>query len=285
MKTLLIGNTSCHAVKRLQEEFQKKKLVFHVLQPRDCVFSIQNEKVHFTSKKGEDLLIYDVYIFRGIGLRVKELSVIASYLHEHKKLIFEEVLATHTGYIDKFSPAMVDNGVPVVDYTLLFSKNEEAHIEYPIIAKSLEGSMGTKVRLLCNDEEYDTFIKNFGFPLLLQRYLPVAFDFRVLVVDGKVLGSMKRYNDGYDFLTIRAGGSREHVELPETALEIARKATEASGLSVAGVDLLEYEGTFYRLEVNMSPQFRVFEKITGVNVACAICEMIEKRYKKHVALQ
>jgi len=282
MKTLLIGNTSCHAAKRLHEEFRKKRLVFDVLQPKDCVFSVVNEKVFFTSKKGKNLLEYDVYIFRGIGKRVKELSVIASYLHDHKKLVLEEVLATHTGYIDKFSPAMVDHGAPVVDYKLFFSKNEEETVEYPIIAKSLDGSMGTKVRLLCNEKEYDTFISDFGFPLLLQKYLPVAFDFRVIIVDGKILGGMKRYNDGNDFLTIRAGGEREEVTLPKEALDVALNATKASGLSVAGVDLLEYGGIFYRLEVNMSPQFRVFEKTTGVNVALAICEMVERKYTKNL---
>lgn len=286
MKTLLIGNTVCHAAIRLQEEFQKKNLQFDTVSPADIIFSVLDDVTSITTNEGKDLHDYDVYIFRGLGSRAREMAVIANYLSKHKKCIIEDVFANRAAYFDKFSPTMVDDGIPVIDYKLIFSgkHNFLENTEYPVIAKSLEGSKGLRVRLVHNRDELDEFVAKFDFPILLQKYIPITFDYRVMVVDGTVLGVMKRYNEGEDFLTVRAGGERESVELPESALNIAIHSANIAGLSIAGVDLLEHEGKYYRIEVNMSPQFRVFEEVTHVNVAGAICEMIQKKFNLQQAI-
>lgn len=282
MKTLLIGNTKCHATQRLREEFNLRGLVFESVTPSDMIFSVQNGVTTLTTKQGKDLLAYDVYFFRGLGVIARELSVIANYVSKQQKVIIEDVFAHKAPYFDKFSPTMVDDCIPVIDYKLIFSLPQDIQTvcEYPIIAKNLDGSMGLKVRLLHNATELQTFTKEFGFPLLLQKYIPIRYDYRVMVVDGKPLGAMKRYNSGNDFLTVRAGGARECVELPQEALDVAVHSTRVAGLSVAGVDLLEHDGIFYRIEVNMSPQFRVFEKTTNINVAGAICEMAQRKFEE-----
>jgi RimK family alpha-L-glutamate ligase len=285
MRTLLIGNTKCHATRRLHEEFTLRGFSFDSVTPNDIVFSVQNGVTTMLTKEGKDLLAYDVYFFRGLGTIARELSVIANYLSKQNKVIIEDVFAHKAPYFDKFSPTMVDDGIPVIDYQLIFSLPEDSvnHYTFPIIAKNLDGSMGLKVRLLHNTTELHAFVEKFGFPLLLQKYIPIQFDYRVMVVDGKVLGAMKRYNSRDDFLTVRAGGVRESVELPQEALDVALRSTAVAGLSVAGVDLLEHKGIFYRIEVNMSPQFRVFEKTTHINVAGAICDMAERRYHEAVS--
>ena len=280
MKTLLVGNTKCHAATRLQEEFLKRGLQFDMVSPTDVIFSVTNNQTSVTANDGRDILGYDVSLFRGLGKLAGEMAVIANYLRKHNKVIVEDVFATRATYFDKFSPTMVDDGILVPDYQLIFSSHRNVlnAVEYPIIAKSLEGSMGIKVRLLHNRLELDDFVQTFNFPILLQKYIPIQFDYRVIVVDGVPLGVMKRYNEGEDFLTVRAGGRREFVELPQQALDLAVHATEVAGLSIAGVDLLEHEDTYYRIEVNMSPQFRTFERVTQINVAGAICDMLQRKY-------
>ena len=279
-----MGNTKCHAATRLQEEFLKRDLQLDMVSPTDVVFSVTDNQTSITANDGRDILAYDVYFFRGLGDLAREMAVIANYLRQHDKVIVEDVFATHTTYFDKFSPTIVDEGIPVLDYRLIFSSHRNVlnAVEYPIIAKSLEGSKGIKVRLLHNRGELDNFIQEFDFPVVLQKYIPIRFDFRVIVIDGIPLGVMKRYNEGEDFLTVRAGGKREAVVLPQQALDLAVHATQVAGLSVAGVDLLEHEGMYYRIEVNMSPQFRTFERVTQINVAGAICEMIQRKYQQHL---
>lgn len=282
MKTLLVGNTKCHAATRLREEFTKRGLQFDAVSPSDVIFSVADNHTSITTNSGRDIYDYDVYLFRGLGKRAREMAVIANYLRNQNKVIVEDVFATRAAYFDKFSPTMVDDGIPVIDYKLIFSSNGNIldTVEFPIIAKSLEGSMGIRVRLLRTRAELNEFIEKFDFPILLQKYIPITFDYRVIVVDGVALGVMKRYNEGEDFLTVRSGGRRECVELPPHALELATHCARVAGLSVAGVDILEHEGEYYRIEVNMSPQFRTFERVTECNVAGAICEMLQRKYQE-----
>jgi len=285
MKVLLIGNTLCHAATRLAEEFGAAQIEFRTLTPKDLHVSVIDGYVHLTDRDGEDLLTYDVFMFRGIGVRTAELAVLARYLQEHGKMVCEHIFARRSVHIGKFAPTMIENHVPVPNYHLIFSKNDNlfSSIEYPLILKGLDGSKGNKVGYVENKEKLLELLEDtekFGYPIILQKYIPIKYDFRVLVVGGKVLGVMKRYNSGDDFLTIRAGGKRESVELPQEALDIAVHAAKVAQLDIAGVDLVEYEGKYFRLEVNMSPQFRVFEEVTGVNVAGEIVQYIVGKHEK-----
>jgi len=281
MKTLLIGNTKCYSALRLQEEFHKRGLVFDMVPSASIVFEVLNNETFCRSTTGVSAADYDVLIFRGVGNRIKEFSVIARYFKKKGKVVVEDVLATKAMYMEKFSPTMVDDKVPTLDYAVLFDKKTvyQTHLEFPFIVKGLDGSMGKKVNLVHNTEEYRETIERYGYPVLLQQYVPITRDYRVMVVDGEVLGVMARSNTEKSFLTTCGGGKRECVELPEHALDIALRATKVSGLMVAGVDLLEWKGEYYMLEANMSPQFRVFERVTGVNVAEKILEAIVRRYE------
>lgn len=285
MKTLLIGNTKAHGAKRLKEEFEKRELIFDTIFQKNITFHVAKDKVALTDKEGNDLLSYDVYMFRGMGDSERELAVIARYLKYIGKVVVEDVFAERGVYVDKFLPRSIEEDIPVPDYHLVFSKNSVSFgaLKYPVIVKGLDGSMGNKVDLIKTEEEFKEFLndnKKFSFPLILQQYLQIDFDYRVMVVDGNVLGVMKRYKKEGDFLTIRAGGKREAVNLPEEALNVALRAAHASELTVAGVDLVEQGGVYYRLEVNMSPQFRVFERTTGVNIAEAIVRAVIKKYEE-----
>ena len=282
MKTLLIGNISSYSAVRIKEEFEKRGLLLDMVSSHDVVFQVENSTTRFLKNTGEDLHSYDVYIFRGMGKRIHELSVVARYLKSHGKTIVEDVLTNRAMYIDKFTPTMIDSEIPTLNYTLLFAPQPEIleRVEYPIIVKGLDSSMGRKVNLVHNREELDASIEKFKYPIMLQQYVPIRCDYRVMVIDGEPLGAVVRYNKEGDFLTIRAGGKPEAVELPQEALDVAVRATEVAGLTVAGVDLLEHEGVYYRLEVNMSPQFKVFEHKTEVNVAEKIVDAVVKQHNQ-----
>jgi ribosomal protein S6--L-glutamate ligase len=110
---------------------------------------------------------------------------------------------------------------------------------------------------------------------ILQEYYPIEFDTRVLVVGGECVGGFDRYKpEGEDFLTTRKGGKREAAQLSENQIQAALEATRLQGLEIAGVDMFSFEDKIYILEVNSSPQFNVFEKKTGINVAQKILRYI-----------
>ena len=64
-----------------------------------------------------------------------------------------------------------------------------------------------------------------------------------------------------------------------TALKkISLEATQASGIELAGLDIMpDKKGQLRVLEINRSPQFKRFTQVIGLNVAEEIIEYIEKK--------
>lgn len=100
-------------------------------------------------------------------------------------------------------------------------------------------------------------------------------DLRLYVVDGKIIGTMRRYAPDNDWRTnVALGGEFEPVEEPpEEAAEMALAASDLLGLDYAGVDLVEGVDGWYLLEVNPTAGFRGLFEATGVNPGAAIAQL------------
>jgi ribosomal protein S6--L-glutamate ligase len=116
-----------------------------------------------------------------------------------------------------------------------------------------------------------------GKAVLIQEYIAESHgtDIRALVVDGKVVASMRRKARGREFRSnYHLNGTVEKVDLPEEYAEVACRAARVLGLNVAGVDLLEGNNGPLVLEVNSSPGLEGIERASGVNVAGAIVDFV-----------
>lgn len=154
---------------------------------------------------------------------------------------------------------------------------------WPIIAKHEKGYQGKSVRKLDDLKELEGFVgriheKNVGM-FLWQKYLSTRWDLRIIVLDGKAIGAMKRSAVGDEFRSnFSLGGDVEHWDLSDKDREIAEKVAKVCGLDYCGVDIMkDNEGESYVLEVNRQCQFQGFEKSTGINVAKLVVEMFLKR--------
>ena len=100
-------------------------------------------------------------------------------------------------------------------------------------------------------------------------------DLRIYVVDGEVIGSMRRFAPENDWRTnVALGGDVEGVDdLPEKAETMAVSAADHLGLDYAGVDLVEGEGGWYLLEVNPTAGFKGLFKATGISPAPYIAKL------------
>ncbi|QSG07452.1 putative ATP-dependent zinc protease [Halapricum desulfuricans] len=101
---------------------------------------------------------------------------------------------------------------------------------------------------------------------LIEREGEPTRDLRVYVVDDRVVGSMFRYAPDNDWRTnVALGGDVADAsdEVPEPALDIARRATDAVGLDYAGVDLVESDDGWLVLEVNPTAGFKGLYEATG----------------------
>lgn len=141
-----------------------------------------------------------------------------------------------------------------------------------VVVKPLFGSEGKGItRVSDPDVAYRVFraLERTGAVLYLQQFIPHdGCDLRAFVLGDRVLAAMRRRHDS-DWRTNVARGARaEPVALSTTESELAVRAAQAVGASVAGVDLLPgRDGRTYLLEVNAVPGWRALSRVTGVDVA------------------
>jgi len=179
----------------------------------------------------------------------------------------------------------LENEIPVVNTNIFYTKEQILNHEwiYPVIAKHEKGYQGKSVRKLDNEKELQKFVKrideiNVGM-FLWQKYLPTRWDIRVIVLDGKAIGGMKRSAVGDEFRSnFSLGGEVESWQLSEDDKLLAEKVAKVCGLDYCGVDIMKDENDkSYILEVNRQCQFQGFEKSTGINVAKLVVEMFLRK--------
>lgn len=113
----------------------------------------------------------------------------------------------------------------------------------------------------------------------VQAYVPnPRRDIRTVVLGAKVIGATFRYApvDGWK-TNVASGGRPERCEVDEAMRAISLAATEAVGLEYAGVDLIESPTGLKVLEVNAWPNYHVFDRVSGVDVAALLAEHIHTR--------
>jgi len=156
----------------------------------------------------------------------------------------------------------------------------------PIVIKVLEGTQGIGVVLAETKKAAKSVIEAFhGLEtnILMQEFIKESggADIRAFVVDGTVVGAMKRQGKDGEFRSnLHRGGEGKKIKLSEIEKKTALKAAKALGLSVAGVDMLQSERGPLILEVNSSPGLEGIEKTTKIDIAGKIISYVEKHIIK-----
>jgi len=149
-----------------------------------------------------------------------------------------------------------------------------------VVVKPIFGSEGRGiVRVSDPDLALRTFrtLERIDSVLYVQQFIEnEGFDVRVMTLDGRVLGGMRRRANG-DFRTnVSRRATAEQYVLSEREVELALRAADATGSRLAGVDLLYgRDGTCYVIEVNAVPGWRAFGRVTGLDVAAAVITSLE----------
>lgn len=176
-------------------------------------------------------------------------------------------------------------GLPKTVFTN-YSKNVKDVIESvggaPLVIKLLEGTQGLGVVLAENDNAAESVLEAFNglqARVIVQEFIKEAkgADIRAFVVDGVVVGAMKRQAKKGEFRSnLHRGGTAEIIQLTEDEENAALKAARIMGLGVAGVDMLQSDRGPLILEVNSSPGLEGIEKATGKNIANNIIRYVER---------
>tara|TARA_B100000575_G_scaffold119079_1_gene94834 strand:- start:1858 stop:2919 length:1062 start_codon:yes stop_codon:yes gene_type:complete len=149
----------------------------------------------------------------------------------------------------------------------------EGGLKFPLILKASSGSQTgvgviivESMRSLHATVQMLTFLKPY-VDLLVQEYIKIDYDIRVLVSNGEVIAAMKRNVLSGDIRSNASLGAKtESIVLTEVEKQISLKVAELVEGDLVGVDLLPAKNRDvdqpYILEVNGTPGLGGIEEIT-----------------------
>ena len=145
-----------------------------------------------------------------------------------------------------------------------------------VVVKPLFGGEGRGIlRVDDPDLAFRVFraIEQMGSVLYIQEFIRHGgFDIRVMLIGEKVF-CMKRINSKDWRTNLARGAVTERYEPDGELVELSRRATEALGVWISGVDIVEDEnGKRYILEVNAVPGWRGLAKTCGEDIAIDVIE-------------
>lgn len=145
-----------------------------------------------------------------------------------------------------------------------------------LVIKPLFGSQGLGVRKLQANEPLPVPMQQFvdgvyylqqliETPMIAGKDAP--HDYRVFVINGKVVAAMKRIGASW-VNNVAAGGRCEVAEQNQSMSELALKAAAAVAIDYCGVDIIQaVNGDYYVLEVNSIPAWKGLQSVTELNMA------------------
>jgi ribosomal protein S6--L-glutamate ligase len=152
----------------------------------------------------------------------------------------------------------------------------------PCVVKLLEGTQGIGVILAENQKAAKSVVEAFvklKAQMLVQEFIKEAggADLRVFVVDGQIVGAMKRQGKEGEFRSnLHRGGTASVINLTPEERATAIKSAKKLGLGISGVDLLQSSRGPLVMEVNSSPGLEGIEGATGIDIAGKIIEYVER---------
>lgn len=284
---VLSRNPKLYSTRRLMEAIEQRGHEGLIIDHLKCDIIIDNDgpSLYYQGQKLKDI---DAVIPR-IGASVTFYGTAVVRQFEMMKVFSAVSSLAITRSRDKLRSLQILSrsgiGMPKTAFTN-FSREENDTIQLvgnaPIVIKLLEGTQGLGVVLAESKKAAKSVVEAFeGLKarVILQEYIEESggADIRAFVVNGEVVGAMKRQGKEGEFRSnLHRGGSANVIKLKRAEKTAALKAAEAMGLKIAGVDMLQSKRGPLILEVNSSPGLEGIEKATGIDIASKIVEYIEK---------
>lgn len=174
--------------------------------------------------------------------------------------------------------------VPNEDPETVDLASERLDNEFPMVLKTLQGAKGVGVLLVETERSLQSTVSlvykiDPNCDILLQEYIDMEYDVRVMINNKRIIGAMKRKKIIDDFRSnISQGAEAEEIELTDLEKETCLIAAKAVNGQWVGVDFIPAENREkdqpYILEVNQSPGSQGISEALGEEV----CETIIDDY-------
>ena len=282
---ILSRNANLYSTKRLVEAIIEKGHEAFVIDHLKCDIVIEQDRPDIYYK-GESLSYLDAVIPR-IGASVTFYGTAVVRQFEMMNIFSAVESQALVRSRDKLRSlqilAKAGVGLPKTVFTN-YSKEVNHLIDSvggaPLIVKLLEGTQGYGVVLAPTKKAAQSIIEAFHSMkarVIVQEFIQESkgADIRAFIVNGKVVGAMKRQGKEGEFRSnLHQGGSGSLIKLSKNEREMALTAARAMGLPIAGVDLLQSARGPLILEVNSSPGLEGIEKSTDKDIAGSIVKYV-----------
>lgn len=193
--------------------------------------------------------------------------------HPDKPMVFGKEAQSITFALNKIATPKTILGTPQS-----YEQNKKMihkEFKFPFVLKKRMGAKSKYVWRI--DSEEDLYKKFTGFKSnkcwIIQEMIKVNYDIRVVVLNGKVLGAIKRpIKKKFATKPEKFG----EIKITDEEKKLAQKATRIFGLDYAGVDIIRSKKGSMILEVNVSAGMDRFIENTGVDVFKEIVKYISK---------
>lgn len=277
-----------HQLKRLKEELTLRNISFDVIKNNKAIVFIDENGDLKSSLKPYDFIIYldkDRFVARSLEKLGYKLFNNALSIE-----LCDDKMLTHI--------ALANNGIKMpktISSTLCYRDDGNRdivndviqNIGLPLIVKENYGSLGRQVYLINTKEELiEISNRLIHTPHLYQQFIESSkgIDYRIIVINHKVIAYMKRENKHSYLSNIAQGGTSSVVELPQAYLDTAIKCSIVLGLDYCGVDILQGKNNEPIVsEVNSNAFYEGIEKTTNINVAGAYVDHIINKIKNEHA--
>ncbi len=284
---ILSANPRLYSTKRLVEAGTKRRHEMVVVNHTKCVLQIE-KKNPIILYEGKELDGIDAVIPR-IGASVTFFGTAVVRQFEMQKIFTAVESQALVKSRDKLrSLQLLSRAGLGMPKTIFSNYTRDTHSvvgllnSSPIILKLLEGTQGLGVVLAETKKAAESVLEAFNgleARVVLQEFIEEAkgADIRAFVVDGQVVGAMKRQAKEGEFRSnLHRGGTAEVITLSEEEEDAAIKSARVMGLGVAGVDMLQSARGPLILEVNSSPGLEGIEAATHNDVAKEIIRYVER---------
>ena len=288
MKVVILSrNPNCYSTKRLVEAGTKRNHEMVVLDHTKCVLVIEKNKPHIIYREQEIKGVGAVIPRIGASVTFYGASVVRQF--EMMKIFTAVESQALVRSRDKLRSlqllARAGIGMPKTAFasTTKYVNNliEQAG-GVPCVIKLLEGTQGIGVILAETQASAKSVIEAFldvKVNLLVQEFVKESkgADIRAFVVDGQIVGAMKRQGAEGEFRSnLHRGGNATAIKLSPEEKTTAIRSAKKLGLGIAGVDMLQSNRGPLVMEVNSSPGLQGIEGATKEDIAGKIIEYVER---------
>lgn len=174
---------------------------------------------------------------------VEKLSCLISSIEDCAQFVYPRSYDVLFWENKKYMHEFMENNLlrhPKTTYINSIDLDELASIEYPCIIKSLAGYSSNGIWLVRNSDELKSIFINATTGLLIQEFLNIKFDIRVICVFGEVVSFYWRINDiseEWRPTATKNGSTVQFIQLPIAVENLAKDIYNKSGCVSFGADI------------------------------------------------